>query len=356
MPPRPRVTVIIPTYNERASLEKLHPRLLAALAPYDAEVLVVDDESPDGTGDFVRSLEPAGVFRLLSRPGRQGLATAVRDGFDHARGDIVVVMDADGSHPPETIPALVDPVAGGAAELALATRHRPGASVSGLPVYRQLISAGASLLALPLTRVSDPMSGFFAIHRAVAGRTRLTPSGFKILLEILVRCRPRPVVEVPYHFGARLAGTSKLGRGPILNYLAHLGRLYAWELGRGASAVPTPSRLRLPSVTAGTILLAQPIGWGSSSTHPGPQAHEDGTEADGAERGRAGFANDRVHAHEVEAEPGDAGPEGQGDETSRQQPERAFPTAAPGADRIVAYEAAHDGQGPPDRPEGPHLH
>ncbi|MCI4337261.1 MAG: polyprenol monophosphomannose synthase, partial [Thermoplasmata archaeon] len=249
MSTRPRVTVILPTYNERASLQALHPRLLAALARYDAEILVVDDDSPDGTGDYVRSLEPDGIYRLISRPGRGGLATAVRDGLDEARGEVVVVMDADGSHPPETIPELVEPVLRGEAELALASRHLPGATVAGLPLYRQVLSAGAAALALPLTRVTDPMSGFFALHPTVASRCRLAPSGFKIGLEILVKCRPRPVVEVPYHFGSRIAGTSKLGSGQILHYLGHLGRLYSWEFGLGR-AVPAVTRIRVPSVTA----------------------------------------------------------------------------------------------------------
>lgn len=355
MAPRPRVTVILPTYNERASLEALHPRLKAALAPFDAEVLVVDDGSPDGTGEYVRSLERDGGYRLLSRPGRAGLATAVRDGFDHARGDIIVVMDADGSHPPETIPDLVRPVAQGEAELALATRHRPGATVSGLPAYRQVLSAGASLLALPLTGVSDPMSGFFAIHRAVTGRARLAPSGFKICLEILVKCRPRPVVEVPYHFGSRIAGSSKLGSGQIFNYLRHLRRLYAWQLGFGEPALPAVTRIRVPVIAVGALLLAQPIGWGSSLGDPGPQPDQNGAEADRAERGGAGLADDRVLAHEVEAEPGHGGPQGERDETGRQQPEGAFPTAAPGADRVVTYDAADQRNGDPDPPERPQL-
>ena len=355
MAPRPRVTVILPTYNERASIEALHPRLMAALAPFDAEVLVVDDDSPDGTGDYVRSLERDRVYRLVSRPGRAGLATAVRDGFDHARGDIVVVMDADGSHPPETIPALVRPVADGEAELALATRHQPGATVSGLPIYRQVLSTGASLLALPLTGVSDPMSGFFAIHRAVVSRARLAPSGFKICLEILVKCRPRPVVEVPYHFGSRIAGSSKLGSGQIFNYLRHLRRLYAWELGFGETGLPAVTRIRVPVVVAGALLLAQPVGWGVSSGHLGPQSDQDGAEATRAERGGTGFADERVLAHEVEAEPGEGGPQGERDESDRQQPEGAFPTAAPGLDRVVAYQAADQRHGDPDHPERAHL-
>jgi hypothetical protein len=353
--PLPRVTVILPTYNERASLEALHPRLMAALGAFDAEVLVVDDDSPDGTGDYVRSHERDGVYRLLSRPGRAGLATAVRDGLDQARGDIVVVMDADGSHPPETIPELVRPVDDGEAELALATRHRPGATVTGLPLYRQVLSAGASLLALPLTGVSDPMSGFFAIHRAVAGRARLAPSGFKICLEILVKCHPRPVVEVPYHFGSRIAGSSKLGSGQILNYVRHLRRLYAWQLGFGDEGPPTVTRIRVPVIAAGALLLAQPVGWGSSSGHPGPQADQDGAEAARAERGGTRLADERVLAHEVQAEPGDGGPQGEGDEADRQQPEGAFPTAAPGLDRVVAYQATEERHGDPEAPEHPNL-
>jgi dolichol-phosphate mannosyltransferase len=89
------------------------------------------------------------------------------------------------------------------------------------------------VLARPITRVRDPMSGFFAVKRAVLARARLAPIGYKIALEILVKCRPTPVLEVPYRFEPRLAGESKLGRGEIANYVRHLARLYAWR-GRGA--------------------------------------------------------------------------------------------------------------------------
>ncbi|MGB6442451.1 MAG: hypothetical protein WBF81_04050, partial [Thermoplasmata archaeon] len=100
----------------------------------------------------------------------------------------------------------------------------------GLTMGRRTVSAAARWLARPLTGVRDPMSGFFAVRRSILGRAPLTPVGYKIALEILVKCRPRPYVEVPFAFQPRLAGHSKLGRRVVANYVRHLARLYAFEL------------------------------------------------------------------------------------------------------------------------------
>jgi len=251
-------------------------------------------------------------------------------------------MDADGSHPPETIPSLVDPVRFGQAELVLASRHLPGASSPGLGGFRRLISTGAALLARPLTPVSDPMSGFFALKRCVAERARLEPTGFKIGLEILVRCRPSPVLEVPFRFGSRLAGSSKLGSGQIVRYLRHLSRLYLWEAEHYRS---THARRPAPSAVAGSLFLAAPA---FVSAHPAAEGVEDRAEPGYGEPGRAGFAYDQAFAEEVEAEPGEAGGDGEGDETSREEPEGAFPTAAPRPVGVETYAYAEGDHGTPE--------
>jgi glycosyltransferase involved in cell wall biosynthesis len=235
----PAFTVVLPTYNERASLSALHPRLSEALRSPPGEVLVVDDSSPDGTAELVEEFQRAGPFRVLRRATRMGLASAVIEGIAHARTDVIAVMDADGSHPPESIPNLVGPVLTGRAQFVLASRHLPGASSDGLSGSRRVISRGAQILARPLTRVTDPMSGFFAFDRRVLAGASLSPVGYKIALEILVRCRPRPVVEIPYVFAPRLAGESKLGGDQLGEYLRHLGRLYAFRVFGPRTAAST---------------------------------------------------------------------------------------------------------------------
>lgn len=238
-PRTPSVSIVLPTYEERASLRALDPRLRRALQGLDAEIVVVDDSSPDGTGTLVRQLGETGPYRLVERPRRAGLSSAVLDGFAQSSGEHIVVMDADGSHPPETIPALLGPLRSGAAELVLASRRAAGGASPGLSAPRQVVSLGARLLAWPLTQVSDPMTGYFAFERRLLERAQLRPVGYKIALEVLVRCRPKPVEEVGFVFAPRLAGTSKLNGGEVTAYARHLGRLYASRLANGARATTT---------------------------------------------------------------------------------------------------------------------
>jgi dolichol-phosphate mannosyltransferase len=231
------VSLVLPTYNERLCLEKLHTRIDQTLSPYRHEVIVVDDSSPDGTADVVRDFARLGPYRLISRPPKSGLSSAVLEGCHAATGAVVVVMDADGSHPPEQLPALIEAVRTGPVEFALGSRRVPGGSDEGPPVLRWIISRVATLLARPLTTVHDPMSGFFAVRRDVLSRGTLNPTGFKIALEILVKCQPSPVVEVPFQFGERLAGQSKLGPNIIASYGRHVLRLYRWRFfGPGAAS------------------------------------------------------------------------------------------------------------------------
>jgi dolichol-phosphate mannosyltransferase len=227
------VSIILPTLNERQSLESVAPRLESALRGLTYEIVVVDDASTDGTGEFISRRADRG-WRLLSRPRRLGLASAVVDGISASSAPVVVVMDADGSHPPEKVPELIAPLLEGRAELTLGSRKAPGGSDPGLHGVRRAISWGANVLARPLTPVSDPMSGFFAFDRRILARAVLAPVGYKIGLEVLVKCRPAPVIEVPFHFEERVAGRSKLGSKVIFAYVRHVGRLYLWRArGKG---------------------------------------------------------------------------------------------------------------------------
>jgi dolichol-phosphate mannosyltransferase len=233
------VSLVLPTYNERECMELLHERIDAALQPYRHEVIVVDDSSPDGTGEVVRRLGKSAPYRLLSRRHRMGLSSAVLEGCQAATGNTVVVMDADGSHPPERLPDLIEPIQTGEAEFALGSRHVRGGTEQSFPAVRWMTSWIAAATARPLTAVHDPMSGFFAVRRDVVHRAPLTPTGFKVGLEILAKCHPSPVVEVPFHFGERLAGVSKLGPGVIASYGEHLMRLYRWRFFNGHAASMT---------------------------------------------------------------------------------------------------------------------
>ncbi|HLM91283.1 MAG TPA: polyprenol monophosphomannose synthase [Thermoplasmata archaeon] len=224
------VSVILPTYQERGSLEHLYPALSRALAGFSAELVVVDDGSPDGTAEFARSLQSPVSTVVVERGRKLGLASAAIVGFERSAGETIVVMDADGSHPPEAVPTLVRTVTDGEAEFALGSRWVPGGSAPGLTRGRRLLSAGAAVLARPLVAVRDPMSGFFAFRRSILERGTLAPLGYKIGLEVLVKCRPAPVVEVPIVFRPRTVGESKLGRGEIAHYLRHVSRLYSWRL------------------------------------------------------------------------------------------------------------------------------
>jgi dolichol-phosphate mannosyltransferase len=248
----PKLSVVVPTFNERENLPRLAEALFRALdgAGVRGELVVVDDDSPDGTAEA--ALEIAGrdpappqagearpgeedrrssggtlhPVHVLVRRGRKGLSSAVLEGVAAARAPVVCVMDADLSHPPEAVPLLYYEVLSGA-DIAVGSRLVEGGGVEDWPLGRRLISKGATLLARPLTPVHDPMSGFFCFRRSLVRGARLEPEGYKILLEILARCDIARAVEVPYIFRDRRAGRSKLSGRVMRQYLRHLLRLYA---------------------------------------------------------------------------------------------------------------------------------
>jgi dolichol-phosphate mannosyltransferase len=224
------VSIIIPTLRECASLAVLLPRLfkISEEANLNAEVVVVDDESDDGTDLLCAELAIKYPLRLVTRRGERGLATAVLRGLAESTGEICAVMDADGSHPPEVIPALVDAARSPFCDVAIGSRYVDGGSTDdGWSTFRRANSRAATLLARGLTRAADPMAGFFAIKRSRLRRAKkLSPVGYKILLEIIVRCDCRRIAEIPIHFQDRALGTSKLSAKQQWLYLKHLAQLY----------------------------------------------------------------------------------------------------------------------------------
>lgn len=226
------ISIVVPTLNEARSIAALAQGVAAALGREDYEVIVVDDDSPDLTWKIAGDLPDWCRVKVLRRVGKTGLASAVVDGFKAARGDIIGVMDADLSHPPAALPALLDAIRRGGADLAIASRLVPGGGTEGWPRTRKLTSRVATALARPLTRVRDPLSGCFFFRREVIAGVGLRPRGYKIGLEILVRGNARRIVEVPIIFRDRTVGMSKLSMKQNLEYLVQLAELFLFKLGR----------------------------------------------------------------------------------------------------------------------------
>ena len=232
---QPEASVIVPTYREAENLVVLIPRITRAMesAHTTAEIIVVDDDSNDGTFEVCERLRSTNNVKLKTRKNQRGLATAVLHGLREARGEILVVMDADLSHPPEMLPDIIGAVRNGA-EMAVGSRYvAGGVTEKSWGAFRWLNSRAATILARPLTSLSDPMAGFFAVRRSVLSRAgTLNPIGYKIGLEILVKCGCRLVKEVPIHFVDRTRGVSKMGLREQWNYLVHLMRLYEFKFSR----------------------------------------------------------------------------------------------------------------------------
>ncbi len=220
--------MIVPTYNERDNLDSLVSRTLDACiaAGLDVEIVVVDDNSPDGTGLRADELSKVKPVKVLHRTGKLGLSSAVLEGIAAAKGSVFVIMDADLSHPPEKIPEMAGKVLSGEADIVIGSRYVPGGSVENWPVTRRFVSKSATLLARGLTKVKDPMTGFLVFRKSVIDGVALNPVGYKIGLEILVKGKYSKVIELPILFANRKAGKSKLGSSEVLKYVGHVVMLY----------------------------------------------------------------------------------------------------------------------------------
>jgi len=229
----PTVSVVVPTFREAQNLPFLIDRLaeVARSAGLRLDLAIMDDDSRDGSLELVQA-RPEDWVHLVVRNADHGLSQAVLDGLRRAAGDILVCMDADLSHPPEAIPAMLAKLREGA-DFVIGSRYTDGGSTAhDWGFLRWINSRVATLLARPLTHVSDPMSGFFALRRQTfeAG-SEFNPIGYKIGLELIVKCRCERVVEVPIHFADRRFGESKLTLRQQLLYLGHLWRLYSFKFG-----------------------------------------------------------------------------------------------------------------------------
>lgn len=231
------LSVIIPTYNESQNITRMLDIVSLSLHPEtNAEIIVVDDNSPDGTGriveEYARKSRARGwcEIRLVNRKEEKGLSSAILAGIRASVGEAVVVMDSDFSHPPETIAKMIEELKSSDCDIVVASRYVKGGSITGWPFKRKLISKGATKIAQRSLgiKIKDPMSGFFAFRRHVIRNIKFEAIGYKLLLEILVKAKEAKVREIPYNFTDRRTGDSKLDRSVIFDYIKSVWNLYRY--------------------------------------------------------------------------------------------------------------------------------
>lgn len=214
------ISLILPTYNEAKNLPVMIEELFGTLQKYpeiDLEVIVVDDNSPDKTGRIAEELSERYPIRVIHRPRKLGLGSAVRDGFVASDRMILGVMDADLSHDPGILPRMI--MALGSRDMVIGSRFEKGSVVESWPVFRKALSHIGVGMARLLTHVHDPLSGYFVFHRRVIDGVSLSTTGYKILFEILVKGQFKTVQEIPYTFRVRRFSASKLDTREYMLFL-----------------------------------------------------------------------------------------------------------------------------------------
>lgn len=234
------LSVIIPTFNEEENIAAIIGAVNEVFrqSGIRGEVLVVDDSSKDRTIPIVQEIAGQnGNVRLIVRKDDHGLSQSVVEGFGKARSDILQVIDADFSHPPELIPRFYEAVRDGA-DIAIGSRYMKGGDIEQWPLKRRVISLGATAFGRMLfPEVTDPVSGFFAVRREVVAGAPLAPRGYKILMEVLGRGRWHSFVEIPFVFRDREEGTSKLRLDTMVDYLRQCAGIARFTVTRRAGPV-----------------------------------------------------------------------------------------------------------------------
>ena len=232
-----QISIIIPTYNESEniinilhSIREIIPRNISS------QTIVVDDNSPDGTGklveDYLKNVKKIAdnTIEIIHRKAKNGLGSAILNGIQQSKGDTIVVMDCDFSHPPQIIPKLIESIKKYQYDIAVASRYIQGGKIQGWSLKRKLMSKFATLIAKKGLGVNtkDPMSGFFAFKRSIIKELNFDAIGYKILLEIIVKTKGVNIKEIPYTFQDREFGSSKLGLKTILDYYKSVWKLYRY--------------------------------------------------------------------------------------------------------------------------------
>lgn len=260
------LSIIIPTYNESENILYLLKSVIKNIpSSLVSEIIVVDDNSPDRTGEIaekysseiqashVRTMEASqrrltvdssceedknsalksqSFIKVIHRAEKKGLIPAILEGVYNSKGRYILVMDADFSHSPERIPVMISELEDQGVDIVVASRYVKGGSIIGWPLKRRLISKGAVKIAkygLHIQKeVADPMSGFFALKRHIIEGIKIDSAGYKLLLEILVKAKNVRVKEIPYMFTDRKAGKSKLDKVVIMDYVKAVYHLYRY--------------------------------------------------------------------------------------------------------------------------------
>ncbi len=232
-----QISIIIPTYNESQNIINILKSIGSNLPKNIlTQAIIVDDNSPDGTGkiveDYLKNLKKMADYtiEIIHRKAKDGLGSAILNGIQHAKGDTIVVMDSDFSHPPQIIPKLIESVKKYQFDIAVASRYIKGGNIQGWSLKRKIMSKFATLIAKKGLGIDakDPMSGFFAFKKNILNGLNIDAIGYKILLEILVKTKNVTITEIPYTFQDRELGSSKLNLKTIVDYYKSVWKLYRY--------------------------------------------------------------------------------------------------------------------------------
>ncbi len=231
------VSIIIPTYNESQNIISM----LKSIAEHipkkiSTQTIIVDDNSPDGTGkiveEYINNFKKIKNYTIdvIHRKTKSGLSSAIFNGIQKAKGETIIVMDADHSHPPQIIPKMIESLKKSHYDIVIASRYVKGGQIKDWTKSRKIISKIATKIAKLFLNIEqkDPMSGFFAFKKNILKNSKLDLIGYKILLEILVKTKDVKTLEIPYTFTDRKIGTSKLDRKIIFDYLKSVWKLYRY--------------------------------------------------------------------------------------------------------------------------------
>lgn len=233
----PQVSIILPTYNESQNivniLELIDKNIPKGIS---TETIVVDDNSPDGTGkiveDYISSIKKIAenTIDIIHRKTKNGLSSAILNGIQSAKGETIIVMDSDFSHPPQILPKMIEAFKKYQCDLVVASRYITGGGIQGWTIKRKLMSKVATIIATKGlgVKTKDPMSGFFAFKKNIIKELNFDAIGYKLLLEMLVKTKGINVKEIPYTFENRKFGSSKLDSSTIINYLKSVLKLYKY--------------------------------------------------------------------------------------------------------------------------------
>jgi len=232
-----QISIIIPTYNESQNILQILKSIKDNLPKnFITQAIVVDDNSPDGTGkiveDYLKNIKKMADYtiEIIHRKAKDGLGSAILKGIQHASGDTIVVMDCDFSHPPQIIPKLIESIKKYQYDIAVASRYIKGGKIQGWSLKRKFMSKFATLIAKKGLGIDtkDPMSGFFAFKRNIIKELNIDAIGYKFLLEILVKTKDVNIKEIPYTFQDRKLGSSKLSIRTVFDYYRSVWKLYRY--------------------------------------------------------------------------------------------------------------------------------